>query len=65
MKAKKSKTPAIGLEQLRAKREETIQRWSKLGLLEGLEESKSNVFDFMVGNEKQIIKEDPSQIVDN
>ena len=26
----------IGLEQLRAKREETIQRWSKAGLLEGL-----------------------------
>jgi len=63
--AKKSKKPVSGLEQLKAMREETIQRWSKLGLLEGLSESKSNVFDFMKADEKQKIKEDPSQVVDD
>jgi len=61
---KKSIIPTTGLEQLKAIRDETIQRWSKLGLLEGLQERKSNVFDFMLPNENQIIKEDPSQIVD-
>jgi hypothetical protein len=61
----KNKKEVVGLEQLKALREKTIQRWSKLGLLEGLEESKSNAFDFMEGNEKQIIKEDPKQIVDD
>ena len=65
MKAKKKKTPVTGLEMLRAFREETINKWSKLGLLEGLEETKSNVFDFMKADEKQIIKEDPSQVVDD
>ena len=61
----KNKKKVVGLEQLKALREKTIQRWSKLGLLEGLEESKSNAFDFMKGNEKQTIKEDPKQIVDD
>jgi len=63
--AKKSKIPTTGLEQLKAMREETIQRWTKLGLLEGLEESKSNVFDFMSPEKNQKINEDPKQIVDN
>ena len=46
-------------------RKEVIQKWSKLGLLEGLEEIKSNAFDFTTPNENQKINEDPKQIVDD
>jgi len=41
---KKNKKTTIGLEQLRAEREKTIERWSKSGLLEGLDGNiKENV----------------------
>jgi len=63
---KNEKPKNIGLEQLRAKKQETINRWEKLGLLEGLEPGlKENVAKLFEAQEKFIIKEDPSQIVDD
>lgn len=65
MKKSKKKTLMIDLEQ---SRKETIEKWSKLGLLEGLDPAKriqSDVFVFTQPNENQKIKEDPKQIIDD
>lgn len=39
---KKNKKEVYGLEQLRKRKEETIEKWSKLGLLEGLDGNIKN-----------------------
>lgn len=64
---KKNKKPKnIGLEQLRAKKQETINRWDKLGLLEGLDGNlKENIAQLYESQQSHIINEDPSQIVDD
>lgn len=47
-------------------REETIKRWDKLGLLEGLDGNlKENIAQLYESQRSYIINEDPSQIVDD
>jgi hypothetical protein len=47
-------------------REETIKRWDKSGLLEGLKSGiKENLAQLYESQQSYIINEDPSQIVDD
>lgn len=63
---KKNEKPPIGLKQLRAEREKIVEKWSKLGLLEGLEAGiPENLAELLAPNPIQKINEDPSQIIDD
>jgi hypothetical protein len=59
-------SPVNGIEQLQELKKETIKRWKKSGLLEGLKPSTiENLAALYESQESFIISEDPSQIVDN
>lgn len=52
----------IGLRQLREQREQTVERWSRLGLLEGLVgHQRENIAQLYEGQMSYVINEDINQ----